>query len=126
MFGGRELQLSAQSDAAGAPVIPDLPRRITAELSTRGYLPAILSSERHTLSQGLEAAHREVGAMYIPTLAIWGGEDAVIPTEAIGQLAQWNRQAHQEVIPGAGHGLLYSHPKEVLGAIRAFLREVPE
>ncbi len=126
LLGGRYLLQTARADAKGPTAIEDLPKRIGTELGRRGYLAAILSSERHTLSQSLQPVQREIGAMYIPTLAIWGAEDSVIPITSVGDFAAWNRNARQEVIEHAGHGLAYTHPKEVLAAIREFLREVPE
>ena len=125
LFGGLALRRAAAADARQATVIEDLPKRIAVELGRRGYLRSILSSERHALGESSEAAHREIGAMYIPTLAIWGEADRVIPVSALGQLALWNRQAHQEVIPGAAHSLAYTAPDAVLDRIRDFLREVP-
>lgn len=126
VFGGRILTRAAARDAKAPTVIPDLPQRIRAELGRRGYLPAILSSERHTLSRSMSAAHAEVAAMQVPTLAIWGEADPVIPIAAMGDLALLNRRAHQAVIPGAGHGLAYANPKQVLDAIREFLRDIPD
>ncbi len=126
VFGARELRRAARRDAAQPTVIPDLAARIDRELAHRGYLRAILSSERHTLGEVLEPVHREIAAMYIPTLAIWGETDQVIPVAAVGDLALWNRKAHQEVVPGAGHALVHTHPQEVLAAIREFLRDVPQ
>ncbi|GGD36709.1 alpha/beta fold hydrolase [Sinisalibacter lacisalsi] len=126
LLGGWQLKRAARADAANPSVIDDLPRRIRREIRRRGYLAAILSSERHALDRSLKAVHREIGAMYIPTLAIWGEKDAVIPVASLGAFAAWNRQARQEVIDGAGHALPHTHPKQVLSAIRDFLREVPE
>jgi len=126
VLGRRQLMNGARSDAKSAVAIPDLVKRMRAELRRRGYLGAILSSERHTLSQSLQPVHSEISAMYIPTLAIWGRDDAVIPIQSVGQLAAWNRKARQEVVEGAGHGLTYTHPEEVLAVIRDFLREVPD
>lgn len=126
LFGGNVLRRAAQADARKPTVIPDLAERIDAELGRKGYLAAILSSERHTLSEDLAADHREIAAMYIPTKAIWGEKDPVIPVKAMGELTRLNRQAHQEVIPGAGHGLAYTNPKEILETIREFLHDIPE
>ncbi|PIE08326.1 MAG: alpha/beta hydrolase [Rhodobacterales bacterium] len=120
------LRATAKSAASGASVITDLPDRIAAELGRKGYLAAILSSERHALTEAVADDHREIGAMYIPTLAIWGEADETIPVSGVGQLSVWNRQAHQEVIPGAPHSLAYTRPTQVLEAMRNFLREVPE
>lgn len=126
LFGGGTLRKAARKDARAPTVIPDLPDRIEAELSRKGYLPAILSSERHTLHAPMADIHREIAAMYIPTLAIWGEADPVIPIAASGEFARIHRQAHQEVIPGAGHGLAYANPAEVLAAIKEFLRDIPD
>lgn len=126
LVGPRVLTVDAENDANGASAISDLPDRMNAELKRRGYLAAILSSERHALQETVSDDHREIAAMYIPTLAIWGEADAVIPISGVGQLAVWNRQAHQEVIPGAPHSLVHTRPTQVLEVIRAFLRDVPE
>lgn len=120
------LRKSARADAKGASVITDLPDRIAAELKRKGYLAALLSSERHALQEDVAGDHREIAAMYIPTLAIWGEADRVIPLAGVGQLAVWNRHAHQEVIPGAPHSLPYTRPAQVLETIRTFLHDVPE
>jgi len=126
LLGGRALMQTARADAAKPVVIEDLPGKIRVELGRRGYLPSILSSERHTLDQSLKATHREIAAMYIPTLAIWGEADTVIPIAAVGEFATWNRTARQEVIAGADHALGFTHPTEILATIREFLRDVPE
>ncbi|GKY86924.1 alpha/beta fold hydrolase [Sinisalibacter aestuarii] len=126
LFGGAMLRRGAQRDAQSPSVIADLPHRIAQELRHRGYLAAILSSERHTLSTPMEPVHREIAAMYIPTLAIWGEKDPVVPITAMGELTRWNRQAHHEVVPGAGHALAYTNPQEVNAAVRTFLRDMPD
>lgn len=120
------LRKGAKDEANGASVITDLPDRIKAELKRKGYLAAVLSSERHALQESVADDHREIGAMYIPTLAIWGEADEVIPISGVGRLATWNRHAHQEVIPGGPHSLPYTRPTQVLEVIRGFLRDVPE
>jgi len=90
-----------------------------AELSKRGFVPAVLSSLRGILPRPLEKEHRAISREGIPVLAIWGRDDAVIPIRAMGQLTQWNRVARHEVIEGAGHGLTYTHAAAVLRAIEA-------
>lgn len=87
------------------------------ELRWRGFTPAVLASLRGILSAPLEAEHRAVAEAGIPVLAIWGEEDVVVPASGAGQLALWNREARQDVIPGAGHGLTYTHTDAVLASI---------
>lgn len=125
LLGGTFVRVASHRAVAEPSAIPDLPERLRGEVRIRGYLPSLLSSERNALAEDLTATHRELAAMYIPTLAIWGEADTVIPVAAMGQLAQWNRQARQEVVPGAGHGLIHTHPKAVIAEIHTFLREMP-
>ena len=99
---------------------PDLARRQRAETRKQKYLPAVLSSLRHTLDVRLPDKHRAIAAMGIPVLAIWGEEDTVIPVSNIGRLAELNRSAEQVALKGAGHGLPDTHADEVAAAIAEF------
>jgi pimeloyl-ACP methyl ester carboxylesterase len=110
-FGARQL---AAEITPGSP-LEDLQR---AQLTQRGYLAAVLSSRRHFLMQSQEDAHRVVGREDIPVTAIWGGQDQVIPLRALGLLAQWNRNALHDVVPGAGHGQPRSHAEEIVTILR--------
>lgn len=93
------------------------------ELWKRGFIAAILSSLRGLLSDDFEQDHRSLGREGVPVLVVWGEDDAVIPISALGQLAKWNRAAHQEVIEGAGHGLPYTHTDQVMEFVRAEVRQ---
>ena len=123
-FGGLLLKWGAHADAEGATVIPDLPDRIAADVRTRGYLRSVLSSERHMLTCELEEEHRELAKMYVAVVSIWGAEDDVIPASAIGKLTMWNRDAWKLEVEGAGHGIGYTHPQEIIAAVQKNLREV--
>ncbi|MZR13596.1 alpha/beta fold hydrolase [Maritimibacter sp. DP07] len=122
--GGRALRAAAARDAAGPTVIPDIADRMQAETTRRGYLPAVLSAHRQTLAIDLADLHRDVGKTTIPVLAIWGGDDAVIPLTAMGKLTQWNRRARHHVVEGVGHNLPHTAPNEIMTAITTFFKEV--
>ncbi len=91
------------------------------ENTWRGYLPAVMSSQRHLLGAPLRDAHLAVAAAGLPVAAIWAERDDVIPLRAMGLLGEWNRAARQDVIAGAGHGLPYTHPTEVLESLSHLL-----
>lgn len=76
-----------------------------ADLNRRGHLRAILSSRRGILSERLEQEHRKIAGLALPVVAIWAEKDEVIALSALGQLARWNRDARQEVVPRAGHAM---------------------
>ena len=94
-----------------------------AELDRRGYVPAILSSQRGMMTERQEAEHRALGRTDIPVFAIWGDKDPVVPLSALGQLTAWNRAVRQEVVKGAGHDLPALHGVEVTTILRDILRE---
>ena len=110
-FGARQL---ASEIAVGTP----MERVQRAELGRQGYVDAVLSSRRHILADPQEAAHRVLGREDVPVTAIWGGQDQVIPLRALGTLSQWNRNAVQEVVDGAGHGLPFTHAAEIVALLR--------
>jgi pimeloyl-ACP methyl ester carboxylesterase len=123
LLGARALRRGARADSKLPTVFPNLPTRIRAETRTQGYLRSILSAERNMLTLVQEAEHRELKAMFVATLAIWGEKDTVIPITSVGKLSQWNRDAHIVVVPGATHALGYTHPRDVIAAIAENLRE---
>ena len=94
-----------------------------AELQWRGFLRSVQSSMRDMLHGDLIEEHQDIAAAGVPVLAIWGREDDVIPITGLGKLAKWNREARQEVIEGAGHGLAYTHPQEVLEAMHDLMND---
>jgi pimeloyl-ACP methyl ester carboxylesterase len=97
--------------------VPGIATRQMDETRRRGFLPAVLSSQRHMLAEDREADHRAVAAAGVPVLAVWGRVDTVIPLAAMDRLHAANPDARQVVVEGAGHGLPHTHPGEVAGAI---------
>ena len=85
------------------------------ELTRRGFVPAVLSSLRGILSERQEADHKAISGK-VPVLAVWGDVDRTIPLSRRDVLAEWNPNARHAVIEGAGHGLPYTHTKEVIAA----------
>ncbi|MEX0302398.1 MAG: alpha/beta fold hydrolase [Leisingera sp.] len=99
---------------SSVPGIVDLQQK---ELGFRGYIPAILASLRGLLNEDFTADQRRLHQAGVPVLAIWGQTDAVIPPSSAGRLAEHARSIRQEEIPGAGHGLPYTHTEQVLEII---------
>jgi pimeloyl-ACP methyl ester carboxylesterase len=48
----------------------------------------------------------------------------VIPLSALGEMARINRDVRHVTVPGAGHDLPHSHPRQVAAAMEEFLREM--
>lgn len=101
--------------------VPGIAARQMAETRRRGFLPAVLSSQRGMLAEDMGPDHRRVAAAGVPVLAVWGRDDTVIPLSAMERLAAANPAARQVVVDGAGHGLPHTHPGEVAAALRVAL-----
>ncbi len=100
-----------------------LNRRQKDETRIRGFLTAVLSSQRHILKEDLSEAHKSIARADIPVLAIWGALDSVIPERLSGQLARANPRAQHITVPDAAHGLPYTHPQPIQQAVQGFLKE---
>ena len=94
-----------------------------AELTYRGYIPAVLASMRGVLGADLAPELRDLHRAGLPILAIWGRKDDLIPLTSMGRLAEVSRSAKQEIVEDAGHGLVITHTKSVLDALRETLRD---
>ncbi len=117
---------AAREARAPGCALPDLPDIIARETRRRGYLPALLSSLRHTVEPPRDTAHRRLAGRGLPVLALWGGRDAVIPPEGQRRLARANPDARQIVLDDAGHGLPYTHVEALADALADWLRTLPQ
>lgn len=109
--------IAAEADLPGS--VEGINEMQQAETDRRGYFPAMLSSLRGVLRHPAEAQHKAIAQAGIPVLCVWAEADDVIALSGRDTLAKWNPNATQTVVPGAGHGLTYTHTDQVLEAIRA-------
>ncbi len=96
-------------------------QRQLAESDYRGFLGSVLSSARNMLKTDQTDLHRKLANERVPTLAIWGEEDSVIPLSALGRMTQANRYVFHDTVAGADHGLPYTHPEAVVKVTKDFL-----
>jgi pimeloyl-ACP methyl ester carboxylesterase len=119
----RQTRKAARSDRALPSSVDGIVDLQLRELSYSGYVAAVLASLRGILANNMQDAHRAIHKAGIPVLAIWGRDDDVIPLSAVGRLTEWSRNARQDVINGAGHGLVYTHTDQVIAILREALRD---
>lgn len=117
LIGGFRMTKALRADTAQSEV-PGIKDAQLAEVNKRGFLKAVLSSRRGMLDTLQKSEHQAIGRADVPVIAIWAERDTVIPIAALGSLAQWNRNARQETIPDAGHGMPYTHTTAVLEKLR--------
>lgn len=113
----RSFRAGVEAEDTRTSSVPEINSLQLAELTRRGFLPAVLSSLRGILGTHVEQAHRDLYRAGLPVLAVWGREDSVIPLACKDTLAQWNPNTKHVVIDGAGHGVTYTHTPDVCAAI---------
>jgi non-heme chloroperoxidase len=64
-----------------------------------------------------------LGTLTMPTLVLAGADDAVAPMPYTREIAGRLPRCRLEVIPGAGHSLLETHPGQVLAITLPWLRQ---
>jgi len=57
----------------------------------------------------------------VPTLVIWGENDAALLPSLTRGLSEWVPDLRVEIVPGAGHWVPYERPEVVNGLIRDFI-----
>ncbi len=117
-FGARHLRQVAAELAGECADLRSISARAAAETQVQGYLPAVLSSQRNLLAEDLTEEHMYLAEHGLPVVAVWGGDDTVIPISAMEDLARLNPSARQAAVPGASHALPITRPEAVLEAIR--------
>ncbi|SMX22092.1 alpha/beta fold hydrolase [Boseongicola aestuarii] len=121
VFGGLVLRRELAREDTAPTVIPNLSERLASETRKRGYLPSLLSSRRHVLSQTCDEDHRAIRDYKTPVLAIWGRKDGVIPITAMGKLAALNPNAHHIELATGTHNFPQTNPGRVAEILKDFL-----
>ncbi|MFY9294927.1 MAG: alpha/beta hydrolase [Methylorubrum rhodinum] len=85
-----------------------------ARSGVRRYLQALRSMvDNHIGQKALRVSQ--------PTLVVWGTRDHIVPHEFVTSLAASLPQGRLAVIPGAAHGINYSHPEALTAVLLPFL-----
>ena len=102
--------------------VPNIVDRQQQELDYQGFCPAILSSFRGMVGENQDTDHKLISQFQIPTLVILGDSDKIIPPSVGQQLNEWNSNTHIAFIQGAGHGIPYTHSKQISEILNEFLQ----
>lgn len=106
------------NEAKGFSHLPEVARVVLnqkRELAYRGYIPSLVSSLNGALASSMKTEHRKIIRSGIRVRAVFGAEDSTIPTPWAKQLFDhWYPAGTSAKIRGAGHGLPYTHPDEVM------------
>ena len=97
--------------------------RVGKQMQYSGFVESLVSTLRHfNLFNALES-YAAVGKLGIPTLAIWGTEDATVPFMGSEKLLEAIPHAQLVAIEEGGHNITYMQPSIVGPAIANFLQK---
>jgi len=97
--------------------------KFSIQMEYRGFIEALLSTVRNfDLFDAMEM-FEDLGRQKIPTIAIWGTDDGVVPFVGSKKLMQSLPHASLEVIDQGKHDIAYANPSKVALPIINFLSQ---
>jgi 2-hydroxymuconate-semialdehyde hydrolase len=72
--------------------------------------------------EGLSGRDRELAALDVPALVLWGEDDPFLPVELSDRLAALLARSNQVLLPGCSHFLPHDAPDAVASLLAEFLR----
>jgi pimeloyl-ACP methyl ester carboxylesterase len=102
---------------------PDMIEKFEEQFQYRGYLEAILSTMRNYPMYDLSAEYERVGRLGIPTFAIWGTADQVVPFSTAAYVKKAIPHVNIFPISGAGHSVTYAEAAKVNQLLINFLKD---
>jgi 2-hydroxy-6-oxonona-2,4-dienedioate hydrolase len=75
----------------------------------------------HMMEQLLEP---KLPLIEAPTLIVWGARDYIVPRGAVERYARLLPNGDLAVVPGAAHGMNYSHPELFMRSVLPFLQQM--
>lgn len=113
MLGKATLVKGLKQEVDAGNTRPEMLTKFEEQFKYRGYLPAVLSTMRHYPMHDLSEDYEAVGRTDIPTWAIWGTEDKVVPFDGSKQVKNAIPQTQVIPVAGAAHSVTYARTKMV-------------
>ena len=104
--------------------VPDIVARYEQQMDYDGYLSALLSTLRYFPLGAMEDEYRLLGRQNFPVLAVFGGQDNVVPLSNVERLLPLVPNAQFVILDHAHHALTYSDSEIVAKAMLNFLPPV--
>lgn len=113
------------ADLFTAELVREFQERYKVQMQYKGFQRAILSTMRNRMLDSFLDTYERIGKLGIPTLILWGRQDATIPFEHSLDLLKSLPHAQLAVIENCGHIPHYERPSEVHPILLEFLTRSP-
>ncbi|MFG2958719.1 alpha/beta fold hydrolase [Streptomyces sp. NPDC048291] len=99
----------------------ELTEMVLDSIRFEGSLYAVFDTLQHLRVSGRDDLFRRTGELGIPTLLLWGDEDAVTPPAHLDTARTLLRPQHHHVIPECGHMAPLERPRDVADRLVPFV-----
>jgi len=113
MVGKNAMLEGIQKEVSAGSAPANMVQKFEKQFQYTGYLESILSTMRHYPMYNLSKAYEKVGKAGIPTSAIWGTDDSVVPFASSEQVSQFIPHLKLHPVDGASHSVTYANSDEV-------------
>ncbi|MBT6500938.1 MAG: alpha/beta hydrolase [Deltaproteobacteria bacterium] len=111
---GKDAMLDAiKKEVDAGFALPNMVEKFETQFKYRGYLPSILSTMRHYPMYDLGDSYEKVGRLGIPTFAIWGTKDSMVPFDGVERVKKAIPHVRIFPVEGAEHSVTYAKAAEV-------------
>jgi pimeloyl-ACP methyl ester carboxylesterase len=116
ILGNAAMSVNIKKEVASGLAPADMVQKFEQQAQYEGYLSSILSTLRHYPMDDLSHAYEKVGGTGIPTHAIWGTEDKVVPFSGGKQILKYIPHLKLYPVEEARHSVTYAQ-SDVVSAI---------
>jgi pimeloyl-ACP methyl ester carboxylesterase len=130
-IGGRAMPIpiaGTLADAHGVAIVFHDKSRVTDDFVREAWAMKMKANDGFTERSiwgnpkvATEGVKDRIGAISIPTIVIWGGNDELVPLEQGREYAAGIPGAKLVIVPDCGHGPAIEKPKEFLDAVIPFV-----
>jgi len=122
MVGKNAMLEGIQKEVSSGMAPANMVQQFEKQFQYAGYLESILSTMRHYPMTNLSKAYEKVGNAGIPTSAIWGTDDNVVPFAGSEQVSKFIPHLKLHPVDGASHSVTYANSGEVNSILLSILK----
>ena len=122
MVGKNAMLEGIQKEVSAGMAPANMVQQFEKQFQYAGYLESILSTMRHYPMTNLSKAYEKVGNAGIPTSAIWGTDDNVVPFAGSEQVSKFIPHLKLHPVDGASHSVTYANSGEVNSILLSILK----
>jgi len=124
IYGVGKMSETAGSDDSLSMNEKEFLSNFTQQLKFKGFTESLLNTVRDFNLFNTQEMYKRVGSKSIPTLALWGKDDGVVPFSGSEELLKCIPHANLDIIEEGTHDITYRQPTHVVNSLIKFLNSI--